>query len=76
MRVFSLAFLVVVVAALGVLAYENNFQTTLSAWQWNASLPFPLIVAVTYLLGMLTGSLLVSAVRRSWYRVAEMNRAA
>jgi uncharacterized integral membrane protein len=75
MRAFSLVFLVVVVAALGVLAYENNFPTTLSAWQWNMSLPFPLVVAATYLLGMLTGSLLVSAVRRSWYRVAEMNRA-
>ncbi|WP_439623434.1 hypothetical protein [Gemmata sp.] len=76
MRAFSLIFLIVVVAVLGALAYENNYPTTISAWQWSGSVPFPLVVGVTYLLGMLTGSLLVSAVRRSWYRVSEMNRAA
>lgn len=76
MRMFSLIFLLVLLALLGALAYENNRVTTVSAWQWNWDLPFPVIVAAVYALGMLTGGMLISAVRRSWYRVAEMNRAA
>ena len=76
MRVFSVIFLLVLVVLLGVLAYENNRPTTLTAGQWNLELPFPVIVAVVYVLGMLTGGTVVSAVRRSWYRASEMNRAA
>jgi len=75
MRVFSFFFLVALVAILGLLAFENNRVTTVSAWNWNWELPFPVIVAAVYALGMLTGGMLISAVRRSWYRTVEMNRA-
>jgi len=74
MRLFSLIFLIVLVILLGVLAYENNRVTTVSVGQWNWELPFPLVIAGVYVLGMLTGGTVVSAVRRSWYRAAELNR--
>ncbi len=75
MRMFSVIFLIVLFILFGVLAYENNRETTLSVGQWNWELPFPVLIAAVYALGMLTGGTLVSAVRRSWYRMAEMNRA-
>ncbi|MCE9561090.1 MAG: hypothetical protein K8U57_03445 [Planctomycetes bacterium] len=74
MRMFSFVFLIALVAILGLLAFENNRLTTVTAWNWNWEVPIPVIVATVYVLGMLTGGMLLSAVRRSWYRTVEMNR--
>jgi uncharacterized integral membrane protein len=74
MRTISFIFLLCLIVILGFLTYENNRPTTLTAWQWNWELPLPVVVLVVYVLGMLTGGALVSAVKRSWHRVAVVER--
>ncbi len=74
-RAFSLVFLVLLLAVLGILAYENNHPETLTLWQWQWELPFPIVLAGLYVLGMLTGWALLGAVKRSWRRVTEAERA-
>jgi lipopolysaccharide assembly protein A len=71
MRVISGLFLVVLVAALAFLSYENSQSTTLEAGNWRGDVPLPLLVVVVYLLGMLSGWWLVGLVKRSWQRVTE-----
>lgn len=75
MRMFSLLFLILLVAALSVLAYENDYTTTVSLLKWEWRVPFPLVIAGVYVLGMLTGWAMIGAVRRSWRRVTEAERA-
>jgi uncharacterized integral membrane protein len=75
MRALSFLFLIALLAVLGVLAYENNRTATVSVGRWSWELPFPLLVAALYVLGMLTGWALLGAVKRSWRRVSEYERA-
>jgi len=75
MRTLSFLFLIVLLAVLGILAYENNRAVTVSVWQWSWEVPFPLLVAALYVLGMLTGWALIGALKRSWRRVSEYERA-
>jgi putative membrane protein len=75
MRAISGLFLIALVAACGILAYENNRETHLEAWKWQLDVPLPLLVLVVYVLGMLSGWWLISLVTRSWRRVTEYNRA-
>lgn len=75
MRVMSLLFLVVLVAILAILAIENNRPSTINAFRWSWELPFPALVVALYALGMLTGWALIGAVKRSWRRVTEYERA-
>lgn len=74
MRGFSLLLLLALLAALGFLAYENNYSTTVRAMNWRWDLPLPVIVGATYVLGMLTGWSMVAWMRRSWTRVTETQR--
>ncbi len=75
MRFLSGLFLIVLVAVLGLLAYENNRDTTLNAWTWNLDVPLPLLIGGVYLLGMVSGWWLVGLMKRSWQRVTEPDRA-
>ena len=75
MRTLSFLFLIVFVAALGILAYENNRVATVSVWHWSWEVPFPLLIAALYVLGMFTGWALIGALKRSWRRVSEHERA-
>jgi uncharacterized integral membrane protein len=75
MRVFSFLFLILFVAALSVLAYENDYTTTVSLLKWEWKVPFPLVIAGVYVLGMLTGWAVIGVVKRSWRRVTEYERA-
>ena len=75
MRFLSLLFLVVVVGALGYFGYQNSHSTSLTVWDQARQVPIPLLVAAVYVLGMLTGGALVGAVKRSWHRVTEPDRA-
>ncbi len=75
MRLLSGLFLLVLVVALGLLAYENNRDTVLNAWTWRADVPLPLLVVTVYLLGMLSGWWLVGMTKRSWQRLTEPDRA-
>jgi uncharacterized integral membrane protein len=75
MRLLSALFLIVLLTALGVLAYQNNRETTIRVWdrQWDMSLP--LLVLVVYVLGMLSGWSVLGMLRRSWRRATEPDRA-
>ena len=75
MRVFSGFFLFALAVVLGLLAYENNRETTINAWNWRMDVPLPLLVLVVYVLGMVSGWWLFGLVRRSWQRVTEHDRA-
>jgi uncharacterized integral membrane protein len=75
MRVLSGLFLLTLVVVLGLLAYENNFTTTVHAWNWRLDVPLPLLVLAVYVLGMLSGWWLVGVTKRSWQRMTEPDRA-
>ena len=75
MRLLSGLFLVILVVALGYLAYENNHSTAVEAWTWRMDVPLPLLVLGVYLLGMVSGWWLVGMVKRSWRRVTEHDTA-
>ena len=75
MRVLSGLFLLALVALLGLLAYENNVATELHAWNWRLDVSLPLLVAVVYVLGMVSGWWLVGLTKRSWQRMTEPDRA-
>ena len=75
MRLLSGLFLLVLAVGLGYLAYENNRDTPLNAWTWRADVPLPLLVLGVYVLGMVSGWWLVGALKRSWQRVTEPDRA-
>ena len=75
MRVISLLFLILLVAFLVILAIENNRPSTITVFQWSWELPFPALVVALYVLGMLTGWALIGAVKRSWRRVTDAERA-
>jgi len=75
MRILSGLFLLALIAVLGLLAYENNRDTVLNAWNWRLDVPLPLLVAVVYVLGMVSGWWLVGLTKRSWQRMTEPDRA-
>ena len=74
-RFLSGRVLILLVAAVGYLAYENNRETSLNAWTWRLDVPLPLLVLAVYVLGMVSGWWLVGAMKRSWQRVTEPDRA-
>lgn len=75
MRLISGLFLLLLMAGVGYLAYENNRETSLNAWTWRADVPLPLLVAGVYALGMVSGWWMVGLMKRSWQRVTEPDRA-
>jgi hypothetical protein len=75
MRFISGLFLIALVAALGILAYENNRETTLQAWNYRLDIPLPALIAAAYALGMVSGWWMMGLVKRSWQRVTEPDRA-
>ena len=75
MRFLSGLFLLALAVLLGLLAYENNVTTTLHAWTWQLDVSLPLLVAVVYVLGMLSGWWMIGLTKRSWQRMTEPDRA-
>lgn len=76
MRLISGLFLITLVAVLAFLAYDNNRATELNAWTfWSGTVQLPLLIGVTYLLGMVSGWWMVGLMKRSWQRVTEPDRA-
>ena len=75
MRALSGLFLFALLTVLGVLAYENNRETTLHAWTYQRDVPLPVLIGAAYALGMVTGWWMLGMVRRSWQRVTEPDRA-
>ena len=71
MRFVYLLILLVVLAAIVVFAVQNNEAVTLRYLDRSLSSTLPVLVAVVYVLGMLTGWTVVGFLRRSVRRVTE-----
>jgi len=69
MRVLCLLFLVVFAGAAAVLAYENQQDVALQVFGRSYVTSVPLLIAGTYLAGMLSGWTVVGLLRRSLNRV-------
>jgi len=71
MRFIYLLILLVVLAAVVVFAVQNNEAVTLRYLDRSLSSTLPVLIAVVYVLGMLTGWTVVGFLRRSFRRVTE-----
>jgi lipopolysaccharide assembly protein A len=70
MRVFCLLFLLLLLGAIGVFALQNRERIDLHYLGWDVSCPPALLIAIVYLVGMLSGWTVVSLVQRSLRRVS------
>jgi uncharacterized membrane protein YciS (DUF1049 family) len=71
MRFVYLLILLVVLAAIVVFAAQNNVEVTLRFLDQSLSSTLPVLIAVVYALGMLTGWTVVGFLRRSFRRMTE-----
>ncbi len=71
MRLICFLILLIVVAALVVFAVQNNEDVTLKYLDRSVSCTMSLLIAVVYLLGMVSGWTIVGFLKRSFRRVAE-----
>jgi hypothetical protein len=69
MRLIYLLFLLVVGGAAALLAYENQQEVTLTFFNQSITTSVPILVGLTYLVGMLSGWTVVGMLRRSLNRV-------
>jgi uncharacterized integral membrane protein len=71
MRILSLIVFVVLVAAILIFAFQNMQAVSVRFLDFTLDAPMAAVAIALYLLGMLTGSSLVGALRRSWSRYRE-----
>jgi lipopolysaccharide assembly protein A len=71
MRVVYLLFLLVALAAVGIFAWQNNETVTLQYLDRSLTCALPLLVAIVYLVGMVSGWTVIALLRRSLQRVTE-----
>ncbi len=71
MRVIYFLFLLAFAAVVGVFVYLNNHDVSVRLPDQTREVSFPLLVGVTYGLGMLSGWTVVGMLRRSWSRVID-----
>jgi uncharacterized membrane protein YciS (DUF1049 family) len=71
MRIVYLLILLLIIAAGVVFAVQNNETITLRYLDRSVSTTLPLLIAVVYLLGMLSGWTVVGVVKHSLRRVTE-----
>jgi lipopolysaccharide assembly protein A len=71
MRIVCLVILLIVVVAVVVFAVQNNEAVTLRYLDQSVSTTLPLLIAVVYLLGMVSGWTVVGFLKRSLRRVTE-----
>jgi putative membrane protein len=71
MRLLSIIFLVIVVAVVAVFAWQNHEEVSLRFFEWGFAIPLAALIAVVYLLGMVSGWSLWRALRRSFIRATE-----
>jgi len=69
MRGFYAVLLLVFLAAVGVFAYQNQEAVTLRYLDRSIDCPMALLIAASYVLGMLSGWTVVGLITRSWRRV-------
>jgi uncharacterized integral membrane protein len=66
MRTLYLLVFIVLVAAILVFAFQNLSAVTVTFLGFSISAPMAAVVIAVYILGMLTGSSLFGALRKSW----------
>jgi uncharacterized integral membrane protein len=71
MRLLCFVILLFLVGAIGVFALQNRELITLQYLGQSVSCPPSLLIAIVYLLGMVTGATVIAFVQRSLRRVAE-----
>jgi hypothetical protein len=69
MRLICLLILLAAAGAVAVFAMENQEQLTLHFFDRSLTQSVPVILGVTYLLGMISGWSVIGMLRRSWSRV-------
>jgi hypothetical protein len=72
MRFLCLLFLLVFAGAVGLFAYQNQHDVTVTFWSWGYTGSLALIVGAAYGLGMLSGWSVVGMLRRSFGRASEL----
>jgi uncharacterized membrane protein YciS (DUF1049 family) len=71
MRFVYFLVLLIVVAAVALFAVQNHETVTLQYLDRSISSPLPVLIAVVYLLGMVSGWTIVGFLKRSLQRVTE-----
>jgi hypothetical protein len=71
MRLLCFLFLLAFVAAVALLAYENQQEVALTVFNRTVTTNVALLVGLTYLAGMLSGWTVVGILRRSFHRVTQ-----
>ena len=71
MRIVYLLILLLALAALVVFTLQNNQTVTLQYFNWSITCPLPLLIAIVYLLGMVSGWTVIGLLRRSLRGVTE-----
>ena len=75
MRLVYLLILLLVLAAVILFAVQNHETVTIEYFNRSLSCSLPLLIAVVYLLGMLSGWTVVGFLKRSIKRVTEGRKA-
>jgi uncharacterized membrane protein YciS (DUF1049 family) len=71
MRYFYLVLLIVILAAVIVFVFQNDERVTLRFFEWQVTLRLAVLVAVSYVLGMVSGWSVFGFLRRSIRRVTD-----
>ena len=74
MRFVYFLILLILVAAVVIFAVQNNETVTLHLFDRSISSSLPVLIAIVYLLGMVSGWTVVGFLRRSLRRVTERRR--
>jgi len=74
MRFVYFLILLILLAAVVVFAVQNNETVTLHYLDRSVSSSLPVLIAIVYLLGMVSGWTVVGFLRRSLRRVTERHR--
>jgi len=69
MRIIYFLILLLFLAAIGVFALQNQETITLQFLGRSVSCPLSLLIAVVYLLGMVSGWTVIGSIQRSFRRV-------
>ena len=72
MRFFCFLLLLAFAGAVGIFAYQNQHEITVTFLQWGITHSLALIVGAAYVLGMLSGWTVLGMVRRSFDRSTEL----
>ncbi len=74
MRIFYGLILLILFGAIGIFALQNRETITLQYLDRSVACPLALLIAIVYLLGMVSGWTVVGFVRRSLRRVSDPAR--